>query len=239
MAWLFRKRNPEKDLKTLSTALQEALGEQLKSVIVFGSYARNAYDPKRSNLNVLIVSDLPYQALVAMGPAVTSWLEKGHGQPVLVAPDDLDDFARDFPIEFMDMLDHHKVLWGDDVLAAFAIDNKHLESQIEHDLALVQLKLRQALVAAAEEPRKVRDALKGSFSSVTVLLMATYRLFHAKRSRLDKMQAAEKLTARWKLDGTILKDMEAVAQADDNALDDLVVRVLALIEAALVRLRKN
>ncbi len=221
------KRNPDKDLDRLSISLRDALGPRLKSVIVFGSHARGEYDPKRSNVNVLVVSDLSYESLELMGPAVRDWIRQGHILPVLVAPDDLDDFARDFPIEFLDMQDHRRVIWGEDVLANLKVDSKHLESQVEHDLALLQLRLRQSLALANRDVGIVRRALERSASSLRVLLAVARRLGDERAAGLDKMRAD-------------IPDLAAVRVGNKEVeVRDFSKRYLSVIDAVLGHLRRK
>lgn len=238
--WQRRAINPDQELERLCNDLKNALGARLKSVIAFGSVARGEFDPKRSNLNVLVVSELSKEALEAMGPAVRRWTKKGLAMPVLVAPEDVDDFARDFPVEFLDMQDHHKVVCGTNVLSGLSVNKKHLESQIEHDLALVQLHLRQSLIHAQGNEKKIRQALIGSVSSTTTLLKSALYLGSEKTNGLDRMQAAEKALKTWGLDGTVLLEVRNLRRkSEEPLLNDLLERYLTLIEQVLTQLRKN
>lgn len=215
MVWpillLKRKRNPEKDLNLFVESLRQALAQQLKSVLLFGSYVRGGFSAKHSNLNVLVIADLSAPSLEKMQPAVRQWLRRGYGTPVLVAPDDLDDFARDFPVEFLDILQHRKVLLGQDPTVGLRVDTRHLESQIEHDLALAQLKLRQALVAG-----HVTDGLlKKVQSSLYVLMDAA--------SMLEKEDATvvAKIKADFQAKGAPHAGAEAILAVMQQMLDHL------------------
>lgn len=234
-----RRNNPEKDLAALSEALQAALGDRLVSLMVFGSYARGDFRPGQSNVNVLVVAELPYESLLAIRPALKQWTSRGHGMPVLVEPDDVDDFARDFPIEFLDMADHHRLLWGENVIAPVKVNLMYLESQVEHDLAVLQLQLRQGMIRAGGNARRLREVLLKSKTSFFVLLKAAYRLLGENMVRVDKMEAAEKLVSHWALDGTALREIESVPAMDAASLKTFAVRYLRMIEGALARLREK
>src|SRR5438105_889317 len=106
------KKDPERDLRVLTDALRSALADQLKSVIVFGSMASGEFHVERSDVNVLVVADVSFDGLGRMAPALKKWSAEGHTAPVVVGPSDLAGYARSFPIEFFDMLDHHRLLFG-------------------------------------------------------------------------------------------------------------------------------
>jgi predicted nucleotidyltransferase len=223
--WL-KRRTPEKDLDALTKSLQEILGGRLKSVIVFGSYVRNEFDAKRSNLNVLIVTELPYNALTEMTKIMKPWFAKGYGAPVLVAPENLDDFARDFPIEFLDMKESHRVLAGENVLSALDVDKRHLESEIEHDLAVIQLKIRQEIVAD-HSTRAVLRALEICQKSIRVILRTARQLERERIPELDKM-----LTT---FDGL----HEELQRAKGDVVHAVASQYLNHIDSALAWLRKK
>src|SRR5205823_2188820 len=136
-------------------ALRSALGDQLKSVVVFGSMASGEFHPERSDVNVLVVADVSFDGLRRMGPALQAWIGKRHTPPVLIGPNDLAGYARSFPIEFFDMLDHHRLLFGNNPLPGLRVDPRHLHAQCEHDLALLQLKLRQTIACSAGDTERI------------------------------------------------------------------------------------
>src|SRR5437660_1237063 len=135
LARLFNRRKPELDLSELVESLQSALKTRLKSIIVFGSMASGEFHTEHSDLNVLVVADMAFDALEAIGPALQRWGKRGHTAPILAAPENMSGMARSFPIEFLDMLDYHRVVFGENALAGLTVDNRHLRAQVEHDLA--------------------------------------------------------------------------------------------------------
>jgi predicted nucleotidyltransferase len=241
MWWLryFRRKSPEKDLQKLVDGLKIALGANLKSVLVFGSLASGEFDERRSNVNVLVLLDsIDYDILHQLHPALTAWLRRGHVLPIVVSRAELAEFARAFPIEFLDMLDHHRVQFGEDPLAGLPVNRQHLRAQCEHDLSLQQLKLRQGIAAAGGNAAKVRSLLVHSLASVLTLFRAVLRL-QGETRRLSKMEAARELAGRIGFDVATLGRLETLhlRRATDN-LDALTKQYLAMIERVLESLRK-
>jgi hypothetical protein len=215
---------PDLDLTQLVDALQAALKQRLKSVVVFGSYATGEFKPGHSDVNVLVVaSDLAYDALEMTGRALRPWLKRGHTPPILATPDDLPGMARSFPIEFSDMMDRHKVIFGEDPLAGLAVDNRHVRAQVEHDLALARLRLRQGLAAAGHDEKRIRPVLERSSRSVTALLRAAVKLDGKAPVTEPVFQRVAELRLR---------------RATDN-IKDLAVHYLNAIETVLKHLRTS
>jgi predicted nucleotidyltransferase len=205
--WMKQKRNPEKDLKSLTAALQAAIGNQLKSVVVFGSLAREEFDPQRSNVNVLVIAELPIDNLRRMDSALKPWVAKGHLPPVMAEPDELPALARDFPIEFLDMREQHRVIYGEDPLAALKVDRHHLQAECTHDLALNRLRLRQAIASAGSDKARIRNILIASLSSTLTLLRASLRI-DGDGEKLDKMKAAQEWSKRVGFDSSVFQHIK-------------------------------
>jgi predicted nucleotidyltransferase len=236
---LLNRKAPEKDLAALAGSLRALLGDRLESVLVFGSLASGEFHSGHSDVNVLVVAELSLNTLDQLGPALRPWLRKGHTAPVLVPPGDLPGFARAFPIEFLDMQDHHRVVFGKNPLTGLSVDHKHLHAQCEHDLALAQLKLRQGIAAAAGDDQKVRRVLLDSLPSVLALLRAVVRL-EGDGAGLDKVTVTRRLAERLGFDILILRELDEwhARRATDN-LRDMAGRYLDLIDAVLRHLRKK
>ena len=227
----FNKRNPEKDLNVLVESLKTLIANDLKSVILFGSYGGDEFHSQHSDVNVMVVAGMAPDVLKKMEPALERWLRRGHAAPVLVAPHELPGFARAFPIEFLDMQDRHRVLQGDDPLASLSVDRQHLRAQCEHDLALIQLRLRQS--SASGDARALRAVLFKSQTSLLTLLNAMARLEGMGPQR-DRIKAAEQLAERFHWDIAVLKRLQELKHKDVRAdLNDLTTQSLKLLESVL------
>ena len=68
---------PEKLTKRLDEFVRTVrglLGDELKSITLYGSAARGEFDPKTSDLNVLVVVDpVEYRHLALLAPHVRRW----------------------------------------------------------------------------------------------------------------------------------------------------------------------
>ena len=75
--------------------------------------------------------------------------------PVFIQRSELQAYANSLPIEFLDMQDHHKFLFGGDRLERLVMDRRHLRAQCAQELSVKQLKLRQAIVSVRRQERSV------------------------------------------------------------------------------------
>src|SRR5437870_4596473 len=115
--------------------LQVALGDKLKSVVLYGSAATGDFMEGVSGHNLLVVAEpCGTSELAAIASAAQKWEQAGNPLPQFFTPAELAGSADAFPIEILDMQRSRKILSGADLLANLTVDHAHLRMQLEHDL---------------------------------------------------------------------------------------------------------
>jgi len=165
-------QKPEEKLEELVRRLRELAGENLESVILYGSAARGEYDASRSDLNILCtLKSLDAAELARLNPALV-WWEKQQSEtaPLFFRRNELRESADVFAIELFDMRENHRVLYGPDPLAGIEVPMNLHRVQVEHELRTLLLKLRQHLLRNATNPRHLQEVCARSASSLRALL---------------------------------------------------------------------
>jgi len=131
-------------LKELVMKLEQAFSDRLISVILYGSAASPAHADRFSDLNVLcVLKEVTPRELLEGEPVLNWWREKGHPWPLLMSEDEVHNSADSFPIEFHDMKERRRILYGLDVIADLHVDMRNYRTQVEHELRSKILRLRQ------------------------------------------------------------------------------------------------
>jgi predicted nucleotidyltransferase len=165
----------EKLLAQLVEKLRLALGERLVSVILYGSAASGEYDAVFSDLNILCVLDrLMTTELEGVEPVFHWWRELGNPAPLLLTEAEVAGSTDCFPIEFTDMLERRRILFGRDVIEGLAIDRSFYRAQVEYELRTKLIRLRQKAPAVFQE-RDMLVALMADSGS-TFLVLARHAL---------------------------------------------------------------
>src|SRR5579863_4705998 len=108
---------PEKKISEFVSRLQAAAGSNLQSVILFGSAVAGDFHPEYSNVNLFcVVRDSSFAALQALAPAVKWWDSQKQPPPLFMTRNEIERSADVFTIELLDMQQHHRVLFGEDVV---------------------------------------------------------------------------------------------------------------------------
>src|SRR5579862_3250152 len=109
----------EEKLAEFTRRLREAAGDNLQSVVLYGSAARGDYHAQKSDLNLLCVLKSAKAAeLSRIASVIRWWSEQLHEPPPRIfTREELTRSADVFAIELLDIGQHHRVLFGEDPVA--------------------------------------------------------------------------------------------------------------------------
>lgn len=134
----------EDKLQELVDRLKHAQRESLRSVILYGSAAAGEHNEHFSDLNVLcVLARVTPAELAASAPIFQWWRSLGNPSPLLLSEDELRSSTDCFPVEFHDMQERRRVLFGPDLIQDLVIDRKYYRAQVEMELRAKMLRLRQ------------------------------------------------------------------------------------------------
>jgi predicted nucleotidyltransferase len=146
----------ERNLAQLVDRLIRVYGDRLVSVILYGSAADGNHHGQFSDLNVFCVLNvIGQQELAESEPIFRWWRELGNPAPLLMTAEETRRSTDSFPIEFSDMQERRKLLWGSDIIAGLTIDRRYWRAQLENQLRSKLLRLRQQAASVLSD----RDAL--------------------------------------------------------------------------------
>jgi hypothetical protein len=150
--------------------LKSSAAGNLKAVALYGSAVTGEFHSKHSDLNLLCILERADATQVeALHAAVEWWLKQGHRAPLVFTLEELARSADVFAIELLDMKTHHRMLYGDDVLAGLAVPLQHHAIQVERELRTDWLRLRQAILGAPKKEDAYLSLMTSSFSAFAAL----------------------------------------------------------------------
>ena len=224
----------EKQISEFISRLRAACGENLQSVILYGSAADGEFHPDFSNINLLcVLRESSFAKLAAMAPAVEWWTRQKHREPLVLAGEELESSTDVFSIELLDMQHRHRVLFGDDVLSGLSIPMHLHRAQLEYELREKLILLRERLLLAANNKKHLWELMLGSLSTFTTLFR------HALIALGDtppktKREVIQALAARIPFDASaflqLLNIRERKAEAKQFDVADVFARYLLAVQ---------
>lgn len=158
------------EMKELVTRLERSFHDRLVSVILYGSAAGEEHHTKYSDLSVLcVLKEITPRELSEAEPILKWWRELNHPVPTLMSEEEVHNSADCFPIEFRDMKDRRKMLYGPDVIADVKIEGKFYRVQVEHELRAKLFRLRQQGAHVLSDPAALLKLCVDSVATFCVL----------------------------------------------------------------------
>jgi hypothetical protein len=167
-------------LDQLVEQLRAAYGADLRSVVLYGSGAAGEHIATRSDYNVLVLVDaLSMQTLRAAAAVAQAWAEGGNPAPMTLTTREWRGSADIFAMEYADILERHKILYGESPFDGIKVDLADLRLQLEHEAMGKLLRLRQGVLATGGDRRQQLELLSASLSTIMVIFRAVVRLHGA------------------------------------------------------------
>ncbi len=160
------------DVAVWSAALRAASGPTFRALYVHGSALGPQFDPKTSDINLLLVlSELPFERLAELSAAVrpTASRVKQRVSPLVLTEHQIFSSLDVFPAEFLDLASRRALLDGEDLLENVVVSRDNLRRQCEYELRSKLVGLRQAYLLAGGAsglPQRVLSHAAGGLSAV-------------------------------------------------------------------------
>jgi len=115
--------------------IRAAAGDNITSVILYGSAAEGEFHPEYSDLNLLcMLRDSSFALLAKIAGVAEWWRGKKHHPPLILTSEELRASAAVFSIEFIDMKQRYRVLYGEDVLQSLRVPMAFHLFQLRYEL---------------------------------------------------------------------------------------------------------
>ena len=225
---------PEKKLEEFVSRLRQAAGSNLHSVVLHGSAVSGEYDADFSDINLLcLFGELSFSALELVAQPIAWWHRQKQPTPLLMTVAELERSTDVFVIEMLDIQAHHRVLYGDDIVARLAIPTELHRAQVEYELREKLLLLRQRVLLSADNKEKLWELMLRSISAFSTLIRHALMLA-GERVPATKREVMGLAASRFRFDGSPLGEILDVREhkANPRKLDakKIAARYLSAIE---------
>jgi predicted nucleotidyltransferase len=181
-------RRPDEVVSQFADDCTKLYGDELRSVVLYGSGASQEYVPGQSDLNfMLVLTETGIATVEQAFKLVTKWRRRRVATPLLVTDEYIQSSLDVFPLEFLNISRHYRVLKGEDPLAGLEIDREKLRLQCEREVKGKLLQLRETYLSS--EGRK-RDILTIVKQSLTALVSIFHGLLYLQEKEIPSQRSA-------------------------------------------------
>jgi predicted nucleotidyltransferase len=220
-------------LVKFSAELEKVFGSNMKSFILYGS-AATGETFEHSDINTLLVLEkIDTTVLKPAAKTIKKWVDGGQPVPLIFTKESLVSSQDVFPVEFIDIKDNSRVIFGEAVFDSISIDLKNLRLEIEHELRSKLIRMRQMYLASGGDRGKIKILLIRSLSGFTALLKGIIRLYGKKAPVLKReviAAAPQELALKADVFNEIMEIKEGKKKVSAEAADILFNRYMSEIE---------
>lgn len=186
------ENNAKKIIDGFIAGLKGIYGNQLISIILYGSASSGEFSSRYSNLNLLVVLKKAGLDDLDLARALVNKPDNKILQALFMDRDYINSSLDVFPIEFLDMKENYKVLSGEDALQNINVGTRNLRFQCEQELKAKLLSLKQLyLKTDKNNSDDLTSLLVRNFTSVLHILRSVLRLKAAGSAYLKNQVLAD------------------------------------------------
>lgn len=164
-----------KNLDKLLESLKSELGENLTSVIAFGSQA-NVEDAK-NNLNLMIVTNtLNAENLYAISKPIQKWVKAKNPIPVIMNRDEWYSSFDVYAIEYSDIRENYRLIYGENLVQSISVNKYFLRLECEAELKSLLLKYKNNFLMNIRSDKEMKKVLSQVIKTLLVIFRSVLRL---------------------------------------------------------------
>jgi hypothetical protein len=165
-------------------------------VVLYGSAAAGEHIAKRSDYNLLVLVDsLDLELLQRESAIARAWAEAGNPPPLTLTVQEWRASSDIFPMEYADILERHRVLYGSPPFDGITVDRRDLRLQLENQAMGKLLQLRRGVLSSGGDRKQIVELLASSLSTFMVLFRAVLR-YHGEIPDTDYEALCRQVAAR-------------------------------------------
>jgi predicted nucleotidyltransferase len=218
--------------------LKDVFGNNLLSVMLYGSYVSGDFIRGVSDVNILVLLDKPSvdQIKSLGGRKIHTVMRRHRITPLILTRSEFINSADVFPMEYADIRDRCRVLFGEDATRSLSLEKRNLRHQLEERLRGSVASLRQTLIASRGRRRALENNLKRFFGSLKALFRGMLLLKELKEIPYEGPAIVDEISRAYGIEAApfhellqlrsgLRKDVYGVAKGVLASLEELIAQI--------------
>jgi predicted nucleotidyltransferase len=169
--------NPNDIVEEFVTDYRNLFGDDLVSVVMYGSAVTHEYRPGISDINtVVVLKDYSIEHIQKCLKTGKKWTRRKVAVPFFMTKEFIVSSLDSYPVEFLDIQLNYRVLHGEDVFTQLDIKRDDLRLQCERELRGISIHLRKEYVQCEGNQDTLSHLLRASMKKLLPVFKAMLRL---------------------------------------------------------------
>ena len=167
----------QKLLDKMVINLKETFQERLSSVFLYGSCAVEDCSKVFSDLNmIVIIKNLKAQDLKKAHRFSEDFAKSAKYLPIFMDKDEWLNSSDVYAIEYSDIIERHKILYGENLIENLHVHKHNLRLQCEHEVKNLLIRLRQGYLAKSNDKKAIKHLIQTSSKTFMIIFRTTLSL---------------------------------------------------------------
>lgn len=228
-------KNPNDIVDELISDFVDISGTELVSVILHGSAVSHEYRPGKSVINTIFVfNDLPAEKVDYYADVYRKWYRKGVEVTLLLQRKCLKILLETSPVEFLQIQNSYRILYGEDVLSGVKVEKNPLSIQCRREINAASLHLATGYLHTLKNVKQIEVLLISSVKKLLPVLKALLVVNDRKVPNTDS-EAVAMVEDLYGLGVSAFSDILYNRNKFRNNYHELVVRLSNTLDAMICR----
>ena len=166
-------KDPNEIYKEIIDDYKDLFGDDLISIILYGSATGRDYRPGKSDINFMIVlSEEGIENLDRALKTVAKWQKRKVAVPLFLTLHYVETSTDVFPIEYLNFQRNHMLVYGDDILEDLSFNPELIRIQCEREIKGKLLLLRESFLESAGKGRILKEVISQSIQAYLAIFDA-------------------------------------------------------------------
>ena len=166
-------KDPKEIFPEIIADYKNLFGDDLVSIILYGSATGQDYRPGKSDINFMIVlSEEGIERLELAFSSVRKWLKRKVAIPLFLTEDYVATSLDAFPIEYLNFQRNYTLVFGKDILKGLSFNPDFIRLQCEREIKGKLLVLRETFLETGGKGRPLREVIGKSIPAFIAIFEA-------------------------------------------------------------------
>jgi hypothetical protein len=166
-------RNPKDIFPEITDDYKGLFGDELISIVLYGSATGSAYIPGKSDINFMIIlSESAIEQLDRAFKTVEKWQKRKVAVPLFLTEVYVETSLDVYPIEYLNFQRNHRLVYGKDILRDLRFNPDLVRLQCEREIKGKLLLLRKSYVETCGRKRALHRIVAQSIPAFVAIFEA-------------------------------------------------------------------
>lgn len=216
-------RDPKTIFSEVTADYKALFGDDLVSIILYGSAAGQDFQPGSSDINFMVVlTEDGIEHIDHAFGVVTKWRKRGVALPLFLTEAYVKSSLDVFPIEYLSLERNYVQVFGKEILKGLTFRQEFLRLQCEREIKGKLLLLREAFMENAGKAKALKAVIKEALPAMIAIFEA---LLHLKEIALtgNRREIIRAAAGEFEIDVTVFEGLLDIREGRSGLRDEEVV----------------